>query len=40
MPYWMEWGITIAAICAAVLFYSAAVRYIPVLRKTVIEGAH
>ncbi len=39
-PYWMEWGITIAAICAAILFYSAAVRYIPVLRKTVTEGAH
>lgn len=39
-PHWMEWGITIAAVAAAILFYSLAVRYVPVLRETVTEGAH
>jgi len=39
-PHWMEWGITIAAVAAAVLFYSLAVRYVPVLRETVTGDAH
>ena len=39
-PYWMEWGITIAAVAAIVLFYSLAVRFIPVLRETVTENTH
>jgi Ni/Fe-hydrogenase subunit HybB-like protein len=39
-PHWMEWGITIAAVCAAILFYSLAVRFIPVLRETVTQDAH
>ena len=39
-PHWIEWSITIAAVAAAILFYSLAVRYVPVLRETVTEGAH
>jgi len=39
-PHWMEWGITIAAVAAAILFYSLAVRFIPVFRDTVTGKAH
>ncbi len=39
-PHWMEWGVTIAAVAAAILLYSLAVRFIPVLRETVTEDAH
>jgi Ni/Fe-hydrogenase subunit HybB-like protein len=39
-PSWIEWVITIAAIAAAILFYSLAVRFIPVLRETVTKEAH
>jgi len=39
-PHWMEWSITIAAVAAAILFYSLAVRYVPVLRETVTGDAH
>jgi Ni/Fe-hydrogenase subunit HybB-like protein len=39
-PHWMEWGIAIAAVAAGILFYSLAVRYVPVLRETVTEGGH
>lgn len=39
-PHWIEWAIAIAAVAAGILFYSLAVRYVPVLRETVTEGAH
>ena len=39
-PHWMEWSITIAAVAAAILFYSLAIRYVPVLRETVTGDAH
>jgi Ni/Fe-hydrogenase subunit HybB-like protein len=39
-PHWMEWGVTIAAVAAGILFYSLAIRYVPVLRETVTEGGH
>jgi Ni/Fe-hydrogenase subunit HybB-like protein len=39
-PFWIEWAIAIAAVAAAILFYSLAIRFIPVFRETVTEGAH
>jgi Ni/Fe-hydrogenase subunit HybB-like protein len=39
-PHWIEWSTTIAAVAAAILLYSLAVRFIPVLRETVSEEAH
>jgi Ni/Fe-hydrogenase subunit HybB-like protein len=39
-PHWIEWSIAIAAIAAAILFYSLAVRFIPVFRDTVTGKAH
>lgn len=39
-PFWIEWVIAIAAVAAAILFYSLAVRFIPVLRETVTKEAH
>jgi Ni/Fe-hydrogenase subunit HybB-like protein len=39
-PHWIEWGIAIAAVCAVILFYSLAVRFIPTLRETVTGEAH
>lgn len=40
VPSWIEWLIAIAAVSAAILFYSLAVRFIPVLRETVTKEAH
>jgi Ni/Fe-hydrogenase subunit HybB-like protein len=39
-PYWMEFGIVIAAIAFAILVFALGVRYVPALRGSVLEEGH
>ena len=39
-PQWIEWWIVAAAFAGGILFYSLGLRFIPGLRKPVLEDAH
>ncbi len=39
-PSWIEIGITVAAICAAILFFAMGLRNLPALREGVLEEGH
>jgi Ni/Fe-hydrogenase subunit HybB-like protein len=39
-PHWMEFSIAIAAIAFGVLFFTLGVRYVPALRRSVLEEGH
>jgi Ni/Fe-hydrogenase subunit HybB-like protein len=39
-PHWMEFGIAIAAIAFGILFFSLGVRYVPALRRSVLEEGY
>ena len=39
-PHWMEFGILIAAVACGILLFALGLRYLPTLRKSVLEEGH